>query len=69
MSIQHLKPGSLRKLPINWYTPTHKLYVIGKGTSGAFYAGRIKEPAFLIQGDTQAEIEREAGRLINATLE
>jgi hypothetical protein len=69
MAIQHLKPGSLRKLPITWYTPTHRLYTVGKGPSGAFYAGRIKVPAFLIQGDTQAEVELEAGKLINASLE
>lgn len=69
MAIQHLKPGSLSKLPITWYTPSHKLYAIGKGPSGAFYAGRKKEPRFLVQGDTQAEVELEAGKMINASLE
>jgi hypothetical protein len=69
VAIQHLKPGSLSKLPITWYTPTHRLYAIGKGSSGAFYAGRKKKPTFLIQGDSQAEIELEAGRLINTSLE
>lgn len=69
MAIQHLKAGSLRSLAINWYTPTHRLYAVGKGSSGAFYAGRTKAPAFLIQGDNQAEVEREAGRLINTSLE
>lgn len=68
MAIQHLKPGTLSKA-IRWYTPPHKLYTIGKGPSGAFYAGRIKAPAFLIRGDTQAEIEKEAGRLLNTSLE
>lgn len=68
MAIQHLKLGSLRKRPIDWYTPTHRLYTVGKH-DGAFFAGRMKAPAFLIQGDTQAEVELEAGRLINASLE
>lgn len=69
MAIQHLKPGSLRKMAINWYTPSHRLFTVGKGGSGSFYAGRVKAPAFLIQGDTQAEVELEAGRLINTSLE
>lgn len=70
MAIQHLKPGSLGKFgKIDWYTPTHRLYTIGKGQNGGFFAGRIKSPALLIRGETQAEVELEAGKLINASLE
>jgi hypothetical protein len=69
MAVQHIKTTVLRKLGrINWYTPTHRLYRIGKGQD-LFFAGRIKKPEFLICGDTQAEVELEAGRLINASLE
>jgi hypothetical protein len=69
MAIQHIKTTFLRKLGrIDWYTPTHRLYTVGKGQD-LFFAGRVKNPAFLICGDTQAEVELEAGKLINTSLE
>jgi hypothetical protein len=70
MAIQHLKPGSLAKFGhVDWFTPTHRLYTVGKDGRGGFFAGRMKKPAFLIFGNTQAEVELEAGKLINASLE
>lgn len=69
MPVQQVSLGKFQHRTINWYTPVHKLYVMGKGPDGTIYAGRLKHPAFLVAGDNQAEVEREAGRLINARLE
>jgi hypothetical protein len=53
------------KKAVNWYTPVHRLFAIGKGEA-KFYASRGPAPSFLIEGDTQSEVEREAGMQINA---
>lgn len=56
-----------KKADIRWWTPAHRLYVLGRREdNGKFYVSRGPVPHFIVEGDTLNEVEYEAGRLINA---
>lgn len=65
MAVRTITKTPKKGIEVQWFTPSHRLFVIGKG-GDKFYASRGPEPTFLVEGDTQAEVEQEAGRLINA---
>lgn len=59
----------LDKVPdgLRWYTPTHRLWVVGKG-DGIIVLSRRDHPSFIVASDDQSEAEKEAGRIINHTM-